>query len=78
MKALNGQVLVTQGGVRRRITMREAFYKGLVARAVKGEPRSEALLIKEIEQHDLVTAPNTEGKITIEFVDPLPRPKEPV
>jgi hypothetical protein len=73
MEALNESVLITEAGVRRRITKREAFWKSLVARALNGDLRSAALLLKIMEQYDFPADSNTEGRIQIEFVEPLPR-----
>jgi Family of unknown function (DUF5681) len=74
MEALNERVLVTETGIQRRITKGEALWKSLVARALKGDIRSTAFLLKIIDRYDLPSYSNTEGRITIEFVEPPPRP----
>ena len=74
MEALNERILVTEAGIQRRITKGEALWKSLVAHALKGDIRSTAFLLKIIDQYDLPSDSNTEGRITIEFVEPPPRP----
>jgi predicted DNA-binding ribbon-helix-helix protein len=75
-EALNERVLVTEAGVRRRITKLEAFWKSLVARALHGDARSTALLMKVMEQHNLASDGNVTGEIRIVLVDPPPRPDD--
>jgi hypothetical protein len=77
MEALNERILITEAGIQRRITKREALWKSLVAHALKGDIRSTAFLFKIIEQYDLPSDSDTEGRITIEFVEPPPRPDDP-
>jgi hypothetical protein len=67
--ALNETVLVTDGGIERRITRREAFFKTLVARGLK-EPRFAALLMKAVERHEPVTANDPIHRIEVSFVEP--------
>src|SRR5438105_2353477 len=43
-------VTITEGGITRRIQQREALFKSLVAKAVKGDARSAALVVKLMEQ----------------------------
>jgi hypothetical protein len=38
-EALNERILVTKAGIQRRITMHEALWKSVVARALNGDPR---------------------------------------
>ena len=74
MEALNKRILVTEAGSQRHITIHEAIWKSLVACAVKGDIRSTVFRLKMIDQYDLPSDSNTEGRITIEFVKPPPRP----
>jgi hypothetical protein len=74
MEALNERILVTKAGRQRRITGAEVLSKSVVARAIKGDIRSTEFLFKTSEQCDLPSDSNTEGRITIEFVEPPPRP----
>jgi Family of unknown function (DUF5681) len=74
METLNKRILVTEAGRQRRITIHEAIWTTLATNALKGDIRSMAFLLKSIEQCDLPSDSNTEGRITIEFVEPPPRP----
>jgi hypothetical protein len=67
-QALDEIVVVSEGGVTRRMTKREAFFKQLVARALK-DNRFAALLIKTMEQYD-VMLPEQANRIEIVFVKP--------
>jgi Family of unknown function (DUF5681) len=73
MEVLNKRILVTEAGSQRRITIHEAIWNLLATNALKGDIRSTAFLFKTIDQYDLPSDSNTEGRITIEFVEPRPR-----
>jgi Family of unknown function (DUF5681) len=62
IEALNELVLVTEAGVKRRITKREAFCKSFVARALNGDARFAAMRMKIIEQLNLPTDSNMDGR----------------
>jgi hypothetical protein len=66
-KALNEKVLVNKGGVERWMTKLEVFIDNFVARATKDD-RSAALLIKTMDQHDLMKAPEVRDTV-IRFVN---------
>ena len=68
-QALNEMVLVSEGGIPRRMSKREAFFKTLVTRGLK-EPRFAALLMKIMEQYDLVKEEQIPRCVRIVFVDP--------
>jgi hypothetical protein len=75
-EALNEPILITEGGIQRRITKREALCKSMVTRAINGDSRHLKLVTKFMEQDELPPDSNTEGRITIEFVNPPPRPDD--
>jgi hypothetical protein len=67
-------VEVSEAGVPQRITKREAFFKTLVARALK-DNRFAALLIKTMERYDLVMPDQSPKCLKVVFVDP-PKPPD--
>jgi hypothetical protein len=71
-ETLNEIVVVSEAGVPQRMTKREAFFKSLVARALK-DNRFAMLLIKTMERYDVMLADDSPSQLTIEFVTP-PRP----
>ncbi len=49
-EALSGPITITEGGVTRTIELRLALFKSMVAKAIKGDTRAAALVIKLMEQ----------------------------
>ena len=68
-------VTVNEAGVAHRITKREAFFKTLVARAMKDNNRFAALLMQIMEKYDLVLPDESPRSIKVEFVTP-PKPPD--
>lgn len=64
-------VILNEGEAAKRMTKREAFYKLLVARALKND-RFAALLIKEMEKYDLMKPNVLPDTLTVRFVDAEP------
>lgn len=60
-------VLVSEGGIHRRMSKREAFFKMFVTGGPK-DPRFATLLMKFMEQYDLVRDEQTEECIRIVLV----------
>ena len=54
-QALSAPVSINEGGTTRVIEQRMALFKSLVARAIKGDARAAALVIKLMEQFERVT-----------------------
>lgn len=52
-KELNTRILVTEGGKQQRITKRDAIVKQQTNKAVQGDPKAAALVIKAIEQREV-------------------------
>jgi hypothetical protein len=73
-ETLDEIVEVSEAGVPQRITKREAFFKTLVARALK-DNRFAALLIKTMERYDLVMPDQSPKCLKVVFVDP-PKPPD--
>jgi hypothetical protein len=68
-QALDEKVVVNEGGVMRRFTKRELFFRALVARALK-DNRFAALLIKTMEQYDIMLPEGDRETINVVFVKP--------
>jgi hypothetical protein len=70
-EVLNETVVVTEGGVPRAMTKREAVFKALVARALK-DPRFTNLLMKIMREYELMK--DDEGPVALKLilVDQLP------
>ncbi|QDY99434.1 hypothetical protein FQ775_03055 [Nitratireductor mangrovi] len=51
-QALSAPVTINEGGATRVIEQRMALFKSLVARAIKGDARAAALVVKLMEQFD--------------------------
>jgi hypothetical protein len=64
---LNEVVFVNEGGRHRRMSKRQAYFKTLVNRALK-DPRYAALLMKTMEQYDLVKDEQVPTCMRVEFV----------
>jgi hypothetical protein len=71
-QTLDEIVTLNEGGVAKRMTKREAFFKALVARALKHE-RFAALLIKTMEKYDLMKPTVPLDTIKLMFVDGEPQ-----
>jgi hypothetical protein len=76
VQALDEAVLVTEGGVAQRMTKREAFYKTLVARALK-EDRYAALLLKTMHEYDLIKGDEISREMVIRLVKADDKNKSP-
>jgi Family of unknown function (DUF5681) len=70
-QTLDEIVILNEGGVTKRMTKREAFFKALVARALKHE-RFAGLLIKTMEKYDLMKPNVPLDTIKLVFVDGEP------
>ena len=68
-QALDEKVEVNEGGITRRLTKRELFFRALVARALK-DNRFAALLIKTMEQYDVMLPTSDDNTINLVFVAP--------
>jgi hypothetical protein len=64
---LDEVVLVNEGGIPRRMSKRQAFFKTLVNRALK-ERGSADLLMKTMERYDLLKLEQVPNCMRIEFV----------
>src|SRR5258708_23932981 len=64
---LSEVILVNEGGRHRRMSKRQAYFKTLVNRALK-DPRYAALLMKTMEQYDLVKDEQVPTCMRVEFV----------
>jgi hypothetical protein len=71
-QTLDEIVILNEGKVARRMTKREAFFKALVARALKHD-RFAALLIKWMEKYDLMKPNVPLDTIKVVFVDAEPQ-----
>jgi hypothetical protein len=74
-ETLNEVIVVNESGVPHRLTKREAFFKSLVARALK-DNRFATLLIKTMERYDVLLSDDSPRTMTIEFVTPPRHPDE--
>ena len=52
-EALSSSVTIMEGGVPRKTELRRLLFKSLVGKAVKGDARSTAVLVKLMEQYGL-------------------------
>src|SRR4051812_32545867 len=52
-ESLSALISVTEGGVTRSIERRQALFKSMVAKAIKGDTRAAALVIKLMEQYGM-------------------------
>ncbi len=55
-EALSALISVTEGGVTRSIELRQALFKSMLAKAIKGDTRAAALVIKLMEQFGMTKA----------------------
>jgi hypothetical protein len=71
-KALSAPVTISEGGVNRTVEQRMALFKSLVARAIKGDTRAAALVVRLMDQFDLGKAPDHQPVTLIKriIVDP--------
>jgi hypothetical protein len=76
-QALSAPVTITEGGATKVVEQRIALFKSLVAKAIKGDSRAAALVIKLMEQFGM-SQPEKEQitKIIRVIVDPK-RQREP-
>jgi hypothetical protein len=64
-QALAAPVTVSEGGTTRVIEQRMALFKSLVARAIKGDARAAALVVKLMEQFERHALPREHIPITV-------------
>jgi len=71
-KALSAPVTISEGGINRTVEQRMALFKSLVARAIKGDTRAAALVVRLMDQFDLGKAPDHQPVTLIKriIVDP--------
>lgn len=67
--ALSATVTITEDGVTRRIQRREALCMTLVAKAIKGDPRSAGLVFNLMEKFDLNLSDDNQMKLIIRWRD---------
>lgn len=75
-RVLNETVIVNEGRIPKRITKRELFFKTLVARSLKND-RYATLLIKFMEQNDIMIPDRSINNVTVTFVDAEPKEDPP-
>lgn len=63
-EALSAPVTISEGGRTRVVQQRMAMFKGLVARAIKGDTRAAALVVRLMDHFDLATAPSNHQPVT--------------
>lgn len=68
-KILNERVVVTDNGMRKRITKQEAVYKQLVNKAASGDSRSAQLLLNEMREIEGRIGSTESGREIIEEID---------
>lgn len=68
-QALDGTILVNEGGRQQRITKRQAMFKMLVARAVSGDPRAMSKVLTLMDEHGLMKN-DIPRCIEVRFVSP--------
>jgi len=57
---LSALVTITEGGVTRKIELREALFKSRLAKAIKGDTRAVSLVVQLMQQFGL-SKPDGEG-----------------
>lgn len=73
-QVLSSPVTINEGGTTRVIEQRMALFKSMLARAIKGDPRSAALIIKLMDQFD-VGAVNQQHQPITEIRRTIVRPQ---
>jgi len=66
---LNERVVVTDNGMRKRITKQEAVYKQLVNKAASGDPRAAQLLLSEMREIEGRIGSTQAGREIVEEID---------
>jgi hypothetical protein len=79
--ALSSPITITECGVPKKIALQELLFKAMVGKAVKGDARSTALLVKLMEQFGLSKPDGSENTpLIVEIVrfgeGPLPSDKD--
>lgn len=64
-QALSAPVSINEGGTARVIEQRMALFKSLVARAIKGDARAAALVVKLMERFERSTPPDQHQPVTL-------------
>lgn len=64
-QALSAPVAINEGGTTRVIEQRIALFKSLVARAIKGDARAAALVVKLMEQFERNAPPAKHEPVTV-------------
>ena len=63
-QALSAPVTISEGGRTRVIEQRTALFKSLVAKAIKGDARAAALVVRLMDQFDLGVPPSDHQPVT--------------
>jgi Family of unknown function (DUF5681) len=69
-RALSTPITITENGISRTVQHREALFKSLTAKALKGDMRSFALVIKLMELYQLDTPHDKVGEIIRVIISP--------
>lgn len=69
-RALSTPITITENGISRTVQHREALFKSLTAKALKGDMRSFALIIKLMELYKLDTPHDHVGEIVRVIISP--------
>jgi len=72
-EALSSPIIITEGGVTRKIEQREALFKSLVAKAIKGDARSASLLVRLMEQYGISDPNGSDPRKPIYIITGVPR-----
>jgi hypothetical protein len=64
-QALSAPVTISEGGATRVIEQRAALFKALVAKAIKGDARSAALIVRLMDQFGLGSPVDEPERITV-------------
>jgi hypothetical protein len=65
-KTLSAPITITEGGVARRVEQLEAMFKATMAKALRGDARAAALVVRLMEQFGL-SEKNGEAPATVTF-----------
>ena len=64
-EALSSPITITEGGVPRKMELRQLLFKAMVGKAVKGDARATAVLVKLMEQFGLSKPDGENGQIVV-------------
>ena len=71
-EALSSPITITEGGVPRKTELRQLLFKAMVGKAVKGDARATAVLVKLMEQFGL-SKPDGSDHYIINVITGVPR-----